>query len=124
MFEHDSKSNDDNSKYKDIESTVRIPIVRLGLAFQFTWLKDESGIINSSFLISGGWQTNYYKQGCCCFHCKDNNWVDVSSDFYGVNKVGINKMDQLVHQIIFYHKNLFLYLYHKFRKFFSYIIFH
>ena len=83
-------NNDDNSKYKDIESTVRIPIVRLGLAFQFTWLKDESGIINSSLLISGGWQTNYYKQGCCCFHCKDNNWVDVSSDFYGVNKVGIN----------------------------------
>jgi len=82
--------NDDNSKYKDIESTVRIPLLRLGLALQFTWLKDESGIINSSFLISGGFQTNVYKQGCCCCHCKDSNWFDVSSDFYGVNKVGIN----------------------------------
>ena len=82
--------NDDNSKYKDTESNIGISILRLGLALQNTWLYDEPGMINCSIMISSGWQTNYHKQGCFCLHCKDENWLDISSNFYDVNAVGAN----------------------------------
>ena len=78
-----------NSDFKDFETKVGIPLLRLGPTIQLTWLKDEAGMINASFMFSAGWQSNIYTRGCCCFHNKDI-WLYVNSDFTGINTIGVN----------------------------------
>ena len=99
-FEYGSYSNyypykignqgDDDDKLKKTETTVKIPLLRIGPCVQMTWIKDDTGMINSSIIFSFGWQTNLYKNGCSCFHHKDI-WVDLETDQYGVNDLGVLK---------------------------------
>lgn len=119
------KGSDDDSKYKDIESTVTVPIIRLGPVIKFTWTKDETNVINSSFMVSAGFQTNFYKNGCCCFHCKDTNWVNINSDFYSINKVGVNSYSKNIdnfkmnHYYVMFHLEFGFYFIKIFTRFYT-----
>ena len=106
---------DTKSNFKDFETIVGIPILRLGPVIQFTWLKDEAGMLNASFIFSCGWQTNLYSLGCCCVHNK-NIWLYVNSDFTGINSIGVNNYAKKIND--FNLKNYYLMLHFEFGFYF------
>lgn len=83
------KKHDDANIKKDITVNVSTNILRIGPIFKMSWFIDDSRKINSSFMVSVGWQTNLYFSKCC-FHYKDT-WFTTYIDYGGFNNMAYNE---------------------------------